>query len=93
MQFLMTDLGLLSFYLEIEVRQGSDGITLNQGSYARRILDTAGMRNYNPSPTPMEERLKLSRESMVDEVEQPCTGGSLGVYGTSSTRSLISRSQ
>jgi hypothetical protein len=37
--FKMSDLGLLSFYLGIEVRQNSNGITLNQAAYARKILE------------------------------------------------------
>lgn len=68
-EFLMSDLGLLSFYLGIEVHQGRDGITLNQGNYAAHILDIAGLRNCNPTPTPMEERLKLSRESTAHEID------------------------
>ncbi|RLN25138.1 hypothetical protein C2845_PM07G28320 [Panicum miliaceum] len=67
-QFLMSDLGLLSFYLGIEVRHNARGIALNQRSYAARILDTAGMKGCNPTTTPMEERLRLSRESTAKEV-------------------------
>jgi len=62
-QFLMSDLGLLS-YLGIQVLQNARGIALTQRSHMARILDTAGMKGCNPVPTPMEERLKLSRESM-----------------------------
>jgi hypothetical protein len=61
--FKMSDLGLLSFYLGIEVRQSSDGITLNQAAYARKILVRSGMMNCNPCPLPMETRLKLSKMS------------------------------
>lgn len=68
-EFLMSDLGLLSFYLGIEAHQGRDGITLNQGNYATHILDIAGLRNCNSSPTPMEGRLKLSRESTTQEID------------------------
>lgn len=51
------------------IHQGRDGITLNQGNYAAHILDIAGLRNCNPTPTPMEERLKLSRESTAHEID------------------------
>jgi hypothetical protein len=60
-KFCMSDLGLLSYYLGIEVKQGTDGITLCQSSYAAKILDNAGMRNCNKCETPMECRLKLSK--------------------------------
>lgn len=68
-EFLMSHLVLLSFYLGIEVHQGKDGITLNQGNYATHILDIAGLRNCNPSPTPMEDQLKLSRESTSQKID------------------------
>jgi hypothetical protein len=36
--FLMSDLGLLSFYLSIEVHQDVGGITLRQVHYAKKIM-------------------------------------------------------
>jgi hypothetical protein len=60
-KFSMSDLGLLSYYLGIEVKQGRDAVTLSQNSYAVKILEAAGMRNCNPCETPMECRLKLSK--------------------------------
>ena len=70
--FSMSDLGLLSYYLGIEVKQGGGGITLSQSSYALKIVEFAGMLNYNPCATPMEARLKLSKK-MEDEVVNPTT--------------------
>jgi hypothetical protein len=67
--FLMSDLGLLSFYLGIEVRQDVGGITLRQAHYAKKILEMAGMADYKAVATPMEERLRLSRDSMTEEVD------------------------
>jgi hypothetical protein len=61
--FQMTDLGPLSFYLGIEVHQGDTGIMLRQTAYAKRIVELAGLIDCNPALTPMEERLKLSRNS------------------------------
>jgi hypothetical protein len=37
--FKMSDLGLLTYYLGIEVKQSDQGITLCQGNYAKRILE------------------------------------------------------
>ena len=67
--FQMSDLGHLSFYLGIEVHQGDSGITLRQTAYARRIVELAGLTDCNPALTPMEERLKLSRDSTTEEVD------------------------
>jgi hypothetical protein len=67
--FQMSDLGHLSFYLGIEVHQGDSGITLRQTAYAKRIVELAGLTDCNPALTPMEERLKLSRDSTTEEVD------------------------
>jgi len=69
-KFNMSALGLLSYYLGIEVKQGSEGITLSQSAYALKILENAGMMNCNPCATPMEARLKLTKSS-EDEVVSP----------------------
>jgi hypothetical protein len=66
---LMIDLGLLSFYLSIEVRHDAGGITLRQAYYAKKILDMAGMADCKAAATPMEERLRLSRDSAAEEVD------------------------
>ena len=59
----MSDLGLLRYYLGIEVRQGADGISITQTAYANKILEQAGMVGCNPCHSPMESRLKLSKKS------------------------------
>jgi hypothetical protein len=68
-KFQMSDLGLLSFYLEIEVQQHGDGISLCQAYYASSILQLGGMEGCNLAHTPMEERLKLTRERIAKEVD------------------------
>src|SRR6266508_4581044 len=76
----MSDLGALSFYLDIKVKQGTDGITLSQSAYATRILNNAGMTSCNPVHVPMEPRFKLSKESSahaVDATEYRSIVGSL----------------
>ena len=61
--FQMSDLGLLSYYLGIEVRQGPSGIDISQGAYALKLLEKAGMAGSNPCHVPMEPRFKLSKNS------------------------------
>jgi hypothetical protein len=78
--FLMSDLGLLSFYLGIEVRQDAGSITLWQAHYAKKILEIAGMVDCKAAATSMEERLRLSRDSTTEEVDVTlyhCIVGSL----------------
>ena len=68
----MSGLGLLHYYLGLEVKQTTAGITISQGAYATKILEAAGLASCNPSITPMESRLKLSKFSVelaVDATE------------------------
>jgi hypothetical protein len=65
----MSDLGPLSFYLGIEVNQDNSGITLQQTAYAKRVVELAGLTDCNPALTPMEEKLKLSHDSTMEEVD------------------------
>ncbi|XP_066354355.1 secreted RxLR effector protein 161-like [Miscanthus floridulus] len=44
---------------------GKEGKT----AYAKRIVELAGLTDYNPALTPMEKRLKLSRDSTTEEVD------------------------
>jgi hypothetical protein len=60
--FSMSDLGKLSFYLGIEVTQERDRITLCQAAYAKKLLERTGLTDCNPCTTPMEARLKLSKQ-------------------------------
>lgn len=67
--FSMSDLGLLSYYLGIEVHQRAERITLCQSAYAKKLLEKCGMKNCNSSQIPMEPRLKLSKESKSPPVD------------------------
>jgi hypothetical protein len=69
-KFSMSDLGPLSFYLGNEVHQKKGKITLSQGAYAISIVDKAGLAGCNPCATPMEPRLKLSKDSLAPMVDQ-----------------------
>ncbi|KAI3753573.1 hypothetical protein L2E82_25630 [Cichorium intybus] len=61
-KFEMSDLGLLTYYLGIEVSQKEIGITLKQEAYAKSILKKTRMMNCNPTKSPMEHKLKLTKE-------------------------------
>jgi hypothetical protein len=68
-RFQMSDLGLLSYYLRIEVKQGADGISLCQSVYVSKLLERCGMGACNPSVSPMESRLKPSKQSTTEAVD------------------------
>jgi hypothetical protein len=70
--FQMADLGLLQYYLGLEVSQDENGITVRQRACALKILAATGLKGCNPSQVPMESRLKLSKSSttpLVDATE------------------------
>jgi hypothetical protein len=68
-RFCMSDLGAFSYYLGIEVKQGSGEMRLCQRAYAEKLIERAGMAGCKPCATPMEERLKLSRNSTAAKVD------------------------
>jgi len=76
--FKMSDLGLLHYYLGLEVSQTEAGITICQSSYAAKILETAGLSGCNPSTTPMEPRLKLSKVSTAPAIDATMYCGVVG---------------
>ncbi|XP_022570911.2 uncharacterized protein LOC106407057 [Brassica napus] len=67
--FEMSDLGLLSYYLGIEVYQEKGRITLNQRRYANKILSEAGMAECNATHTPMEFGLKVSKAADEESID------------------------
>jgi hypothetical protein len=60
--FKMSDLGLLHYYLGIEVKQSASGISLSQGAYTMKILERSGMTGCNPCHVAMEACLKLRKQ-------------------------------
>ncbi|RDX64463.1 putative mitochondrial protein, partial [Mucuna pruriens] len=60
-EFEMTDIGLMSYYLGLEVKQMNNGNFVSQESYAKKVLEKFRMFDCNPVNTPMEGSLKLSR--------------------------------
>ena len=47
-RFKIRDLGTLSYYLGIEVRQGKEELTLGQSAYASKLLERSGMAECKP---------------------------------------------
>ena len=65
----MTDLGMLSYYLGIEVKQGKEELTLDQSAYASKLMERSGMIECKPCVTSMEVRLKLRKASIAVRVD------------------------
>jgi hypothetical protein len=58
-KFEMKDLGLMHYFLGLEVWQSPERIFLNQGKYAVEILKRFDMLECKSMNTPMETKLKL----------------------------------
>lgn len=61
-KFEMSDLGLLHYFLGIEVQQSIDGIFISQRKYAKDLLSRFGMLNSKPADTPMNFNEKLQQD-------------------------------
>ena len=68
--FDMSDLGLLTYYLGLKVRQTTDEITFCQKAYAAKLVESLNMTGCNPSDTPMEQRIKLVTAEKGTERDQ-----------------------
>lgn len=62
-EFEMKDLGLLKYFLGIEVSRSKKGIFLSQRKYSLDLLSETGMSACSPVSTPLEENVKLSMYS------------------------------
>jgi hypothetical protein len=65
----MTDLGLMRYFLGIEVHQSKVGIFISQSKYAHEILKRFNMINSKAAPTPVISGLKLSKEDEGSKVD------------------------
>jgi hypothetical protein len=59
-EFEMSDLGKLNYFLGLEFHYASDGVVLHQRKYIADVLKRFHMENCNEAETPMEANLKLS---------------------------------
>jgi len=68
-EFDMTDIGLMHYFLGIEVVQSTSGIFMSQKKYVREILNRFRMQDCNPTSTPMEFGLKLHQDPKGTKID------------------------
>ncbi|KAH9726094.1 hypothetical protein KPL70_008130 [Citrus sinensis] len=68
-EFEMTDIGLMAYYLGIEVKQKEECIFISQESYAKEILKRFKMNDCKPISTPVECGVKLSKYDEGEDID------------------------
>jgi hypothetical protein len=68
--FEMSDLGLMSFFLGMEIKQSRGVIFIGQEKYAKEILKKFQMENCKPTATPMNQKDKFSKEDGTARVNE-----------------------
>jgi hypothetical protein len=68
-EFDMSDLGLLSFYLGLEVDRKEDYIAIRQTSYAKKVLAQFGMSDCNSTKVPMDPGTKLDADKQGKRID------------------------
>jgi hypothetical protein len=61
-EFEVKDLGLLRYFLGIEVSRSAKGIYLSQRKYILDLLSETGMIGCHPASSPIETNHQLSKE-------------------------------
>ena len=71
--FQMNDLGPVSNYLGLHIKQEKESIVIHQISYLKRILKLYGMENCNPVSTPLIPGIMFPKNPSPDkEMEHKC---------------------
>nr|GEW88729.1 linoleate 13S-lipoxygenase 3-1, chloroplastic [Tanacetum cinerariifolium] len=81
--FEMSDLGLLAYYLGIEVTQNNGDISIRQSAYASKILKEAGMIDCNETLIPMDPGTRLTKTTKGTMVN-PTEGNKIHGYSDNS---------
>ena len=68
-EFKMKDLGMMHYFLSMEVWHSVDGISLGQEKYVVDILKRFGMMDCKAMTTPMESNLKLLSDASSEVVD------------------------
>ncbi|KAF2319918.1 hypothetical protein GH714_020498 [Hevea brasiliensis] len=63
LEFDMSDLAMMHYFLGIEVSQCADGIFISQKKYVRESLDRFWLKDCNSVKSPIEFSLKLTKDS------------------------------
>ena len=68
-KFEMKDVGMMHYFLNMEVWQNADGIFLGQGKYAVEILKRFRMMDCKATNTPMESNLNPLSDASSETID------------------------
>ena len=69
LEFKMTDLGLLSYFLGMEFKKPKELMIMHQQKYTTDLLKRFQMMSCNPTSTPVEPGLKLVKDESEKSVD------------------------
>jgi transposase InsO family protein len=69
-EFEMTDLGLMTYFLGMEIKQSKDEIFICQKKYAKEILKKFKLEECREMSTPMNSKEKLCKEDGTEKIDQ-----------------------
>jgi hypothetical protein len=89
--FEMTDIGLMTYFLGMEIKQNKNEIFIYQKKYAKEILKKFYMENCKPTTTPMNQKDKFSKENGTDRVDEEKFGSLIGclMYLTATSPNIL----
>lgn len=68
--FEMTDLGLMTFFLGMEIKQKEHEVFICQKKYAKEILKKFKLEECKEMSIPMDQKEKLSKEDGTEKIDQ-----------------------
>ncbi|GJU83167.1 uncharacterized mitochondrial protein-like protein [Tanacetum coccineum] len=68
-QFQMSSMGELIFFLGLQVKQKTDGIFISQDKYVADMLKKFDLASVKTTITPMETKMALTKDEEADEVD------------------------
>lgn len=67
-KFTIKDLGLLIYFLGIEVMRSKHGALINQSKYTLEVIYDVGLSESKPAPIPFEANIKLTSVAYDDHL-------------------------
>ncbi|XP_071909529.1 uncharacterized mitochondrial protein AtMg00810-like [Coffea arabica] len=68
--FEMTDIGMMSFFLGMEIQQKQNEVFICQQKYAKEVLKKVNMEGCKSTATPMNQKEKFCKEDGAEKVDE-----------------------